>query len=198
MSVGVQKWVLDAGVGVGCGDGAGRVQKGFRVRGWVRGGEQGSVEEGCRGVHGGAGKGASWRGGCSGSLGCKGVQKGCRRSVRCKDGCRRGCGVQGWMQKCEGCGEVQGQIMERAQVDAEVQLGCRGMQEWVHGEGSWGYRRVLGTGGMQEGCSGMQGRSPECKTEFWKQGGHSGCTEGLPHAWKEFMDGVKSVKWVQR
>lgn len=99
----------------------------------------------------------------------------CRRAAGGVQGAGMGAAVQGWMQMGAGCWRVQGQCMARVQVGAEVREGCRGMQAWVNGEGSWGYRRVLGTGGMQKGCSGMQGRSPECNTGFWEQGGQ------LPH-----------------
>lgn len=129
-------------------------------------GYRGEVQEGCR-------RASVCRDGCiegcsgqcrMGEEGRRGVQvrevgvvgilgaRECRKAAGGVQGAGMGAAVQGWMQMAAGCWRVQGQCMGRVQVGAEVQEGCRGMQAWMNGEGSWDYRRVLGTGGMQWGA----------------------------------------------
>lgn len=164
MGVGLE---MGAGYRGGCGDGAGRVQKASECRDGCVEGCRGQYRRGAEERIGGAGQGARWRGGCSVSLGCKGVQGSAREYRRAAGGAQgagwvqegiwgagMGAAVQGWMQKGAGCWGAQGQSMEGVQVGAEVHEGCRGarLHGWLHGEGSWGCRRVLGTGGVQWGA----------------------------------------------
>lgn len=104
--------------------------------------------------------------------------------------------VQGWMQKGQGAGRCR----DRAWTECKWVLRCRrGAGECKSaGIGAWrgfmgvqqspGYRR--GTVGCREGLLSAR----------WSSGSREGIQGegGLPHAWKECMDGVKSAKWMQR